>query len=735
MKNLIFFLFALMGVQTLNAQEAYAVLTETDSTLTFYYDDNKSTYTEKTFVLNSEGQEPQWVSDSTKIKKVVFDESFASARPKATNHWFFNLHKLTSITGIQYLNTDEVVTMLSMFYGCRELTSLDLSNFNTEKVYNMNYMFYGCSSLSDLNISGFNTTNVTKISNMFYGCSSLTSLDVSCFNTAKANNMDYMFYGCSSLKSLDLSNFNTENVYSMSYMFYGCNSLASLDLSNFNTEKVYTMRYMFYDCSSLTTLDVSHFNTSNVNYIDHMFFNCKSLAELDLSNFNTEKVYDMSYMFYGCSSMTDLDVSNFNTSKVSSMAGMFQACTGLTTLDLSNFNTANVSGMYAMFWYSTGLKTIYVGSEWTTGSVTYSKQMFYGCENLVGEKGTVYDESHIDAEYARIDKGANGPGYFSSKVYAVINDDTMSFYCDTCRYSREGTMYSLDITEDSPEWYWDNNIKNITTVRFDSTFADVRPKSTSMWFEDMKNLTTIIGMEYLNTSEVTNISYMFAECRALTSIDLSHFNTSKVTNMASLFKNCSSLTSIDLSSFDTKNVTDVSMLFFRCSSLTSVDISNFNTVNVKKMSNMFNGCSSLTSIDMNKFNTSNVTSMLYMFSACSNLTTIYVGNEWSTEKVENSTNMFLDCPNLIGGKGTVYDESHVDAEYAHIDGGDSNPGYFTYKTPYDLNNDGKVSTADIQVIINEMKKPQPSQSMGYDLNGDGKISTADIQVVINEMKK
>jgi hypothetical protein len=55
--------------------------------------------------------------------------------------------------------------------------------------------------------------------------------------------------------------------------------------------------------------------------------------------------------------------------------------------------------------------------------------------------------------------------------------------------------------------------------------------------------------------------------------------------------------------------------------------------------------------------------------------------------------------------------------------------------PYDLNNDGKVSTADIQVIINEMKKPQASQNMMYDLNADGMISTADIQVIINEMKK
>ena len=54
---------------------------------------------------------------------------------------------------------------------------------------------------------------------------------------------------------------------------------------------------------------------------------------------------------------------------------------------------------------------------------------------------------------------------------------------------------------------------------------------------------------------------------------------------------------------------------------------------------------------------------------------------------------------------------------------------------YDLNHDGKISTADIQVLINEMKKGQEDQNMKYDLNRDGKISTADIQVIINEMKK
>jgi hypothetical protein len=99
--------------------------------------------------------------------------------------------------------------------------------------------------------------------------------------------------------------------------------------------------------------------------------------------------------------------------------------------------------------------------------------------------------------------------------------------------------------------------------------------------------------------------------------------------------------------------------------------------------------------------------------------------------------VFQGCTALVGGKGTAYDANHVDYEYARIDGGEEQPGYFTYKPSRDLNDDGKVSTADIQVIINEMKGAQQSGTVSpeKDLNNDGKISTADIQVIINEMKK
>ena len=89
----------------------------------------------------------------------------------------------------------------------------------------------------------------------------------------------------------------------------------------------------------------------------------------------------------------------------------------------------------------------------------------------------------------------------------------------------------------------------------------------------------------------------------------------------------------------------------------------------------------LTSLDLSSFNTSQVTNMTIMFNSCSNLRTIYVGSGWSTAAVTSSGYMFTDCASLVGGKGTTYDASHVDKTYAHIDGGTSNPGYFTEVVP------------------------------------------------------
>ncbi len=530
--------FAISNVRfTSYAPEAYACYTPSNTTLTFYYDNQRASRSGTTYDLNTGTNDTGWDTDGTKsnVTKVVFDPSFAGARPTTTYDWFYYMQNLESITGIEYLNTSEVTNM----------------------------------------------------------------------------------------------------------------------------------NYMFLNCLRLTSLDVSHFNTS----------------------------------------------------KVISMARTFSYCTGLTSLDLSSFNTSNVNSMNYMFNGCTNLRTIYVGDGWSTATVSNSTNMFNNCTSLVGGQGTTYNDSNPkDKTYAHIDGGTSNPGYFTDKnapeAYACYtpSNTTLTFYYDNQRASRSGTTYDLNTGTNDTGWDTDGTKSNVTKVVFDPSFANARPTTTCDWFYNMQKLQTITGMNYLNTSEVTNMSYMFLNCIKLTSLDVSRFNTSKVIYMTQMFSYCTGLTSLDVSSFNTSNVTN--------------------------MQNMFSSCTSLMSLDLSSFNTSKVTSMRSMFDGCYNLRTVYVGNGWSTAAVTYSTNMFTNCTSLVGGQGTTYDANHIDKTYAHIDGGTSNPGYFTAKNAGlrgDVDSDGNVGVADVTALIDYLLT---GNTTGVDLqaanvDGDSSVSVADVTALID----
>ena len=153
---------------------------------------------------------------------------------------------------------------------------------------------------------------------------------------------------------------------------------------------------------------------------------------------------------------------------------------------------------------------------------------------------------------------------------------------------------------------------------------------------------TEIDVSNLDTSKVTNMSYMFSGCTSLTELDVSSWDTSNVTDMNNIFVNCLSLISLDLSNFDTSNVTNMRQMFQNCSRLTELDLSNFDTSNVTDMYYMFNGCQSLTSLDVSNLDTSKVTNMSYMFYNCESLTSLDVSN-WDTSNVTNMNSIFGGC--------------------------------------------------------------------------------------------
>ena len=556
-------------------EQAYAVYDKKSYTLTFYC----GTKPEGAYSLKEYGY-PSWYDNRFVIYNVVFDASFANARPTNCSFWFKDFMMLNRIEGIENLNTEQVTDMYSMFSSCSSLTSLDVTHFNTANVTDMSEMFDDCSKLTSLDVTNFNTVNVTKMKRMFSGCSKLTSLDVTKFNTANVKDMTNMFSGCSSLTSLDVTNFNTENVMYMSNLFN--------------------------NCSKLTSLDVTNFNTANVTYMNGMFSSCSSLTSLDVTNFNTENVMNMVTMFSNCSSLTSLDVTNFNTANVTYMSEMFSDCSKLTT--------------------------IYASSKFVTTQVSKSIDMFNNCTKLEGDIKWTEDKA-TDKTYAKIEGG-----YFSSteQPWVKYADGTLTFY-NSFKDTLGENEYELNRGTNSPEWA--KHKKEITKVVFDTSFANAKPTSCYYWFYRCEKLRQIEGIKNLNTGMVTNMKAMFAQCPGLSSLDVSSFNTEKVTDMSYMFIYCINLKLLDVTKFNTANVTDMSYMFYNCQNLVSLDVTNFNTANVTDMSDMFYWCSSLHSLDVTKFNTANVKSMANMFNLCLNLVSLDVTN-FNTENVTSMQNMF-----------------------------------------------------------------------------------------------
>ena len=618
--------------------------------------------------------------------------NFNTEKVSGMSYMFSGCTNLTSLDVTKF-NTANVSDMSYMFSGCTNLTSLDVTKFNTANVTNMNRMFYNCSKLTSLDVTEFNTANVSDMSSMFSGCTNLTSLDVTKFNTAKVSDMSYMFSGCTSLTLLDVTKFNTAYVTNMSCMFSGCTNLTLLDVTNFNTANVTTMNRMFYNCSKLTSLDVSKFNTVNVTNMSYMFYSCDALTSLDVTNFNTEKVTYMISMFSGCSKLTSLDVTNFNTANVTDMSSMFSMCVALTSLYLTNFNTEKVTNMREMFFYCRALTTIYASSKFVTTQVSNSSGMFYNCEKLKGEEVCTNDKA-TDKTYAKIEGG-----YFSRAIPRVkYADGTLTFFLaskETLGENEYGIYGGLG----TPDWVWQNpNVTKVTKVVFDPAFANARPTKCNEWFQNYVNLTSIEGIEYLNTSQVTDMHNMFYNCYHLQTTDFSGFDTRKVKDMSNMFYNCGSLKSLDISNFNTSEVTDMRSMFYHCIGLTSLDLSHFNTSKVSIMISMFQLCSNLLSVNLSGWDTRNVGSMDHMFEKCISLKTLDLSGFDTREKTCAMDDMFNTCNELttifvsdkfaVGtrgtGDGTMFLEckklkgaNDFDKNKTGIDNANYKTGYFT----------------------------------------------------------
>ena len=291
-------------------------------------------------------------------------------------------------------------------------------------------------------------------------------------------------------------------------------------------------------------------------------------------------------------------------------------------IDLTNLNTEAVTTMQGMFYECNSLTSLDL-SNFYTAKVTDMTVMFEYCSSL-----TSLDLSSFNT---------------ASVTY-------MDYMFDGC-----SRLISLDVS----------GFDTSNVVRMLGMFCGCHNIST-------------LDVSGFDTTKVTNMGFMFSGCENISTLDVSGFDTTKVTDMDSMFNYCSSLTSLDLSNFNTSNVTTMSGLFEGSRGLTNINFGSINTSSVTSMRAAFWGCSSLKMIDLSSFNTSSVTDMSGMFKNCSSLTTIYASSSFVTTSITSGSMMFENCSApLKGGAGTTYSSSYIDYTYAHIDGGTSNPGYFT----------------------------------------------------------
>lgn len=554
-----------------SAQEPYAVMIDGNTAIEFRYDNEKAARGGMDIGPFDSGSDRPWSTYAEGIYSVIFDESFANCTSiTSTAFWFSEFMHLEYIGGLEYLNTSNVTDMEEMFFGCKELQELNVSNFRTGSVTNMSSMF----------------------------------------NT------------CTALRNIDVTNFNTSSVTNMSSMFFYCFGLEELDLTSFQTRNVTDMTMMFGFCPALTTIYVNeeNWNTVYVSASNDMFQECQKLVGGMGTAWSSDHIgLDYAHIDFGPDNPGYLTARNGGGSGEEAQYWMELRSTLDYALDVQSRAQGHPN---VEPWMQEELAMMI-----ERGSNMYD-------EHTAEEEEVRHMIEELNWICWEIEEAMNREPEPSGEAepYAVLSDNNtvLTFYYDNEKSARGG-MYIGDVI-DRTQYGWNDYRESITTVVFEASMANCTSIiSTNDWFYACTNLTTIIGIENLRTDNVINMNGMFEACSSLTSLDLSHFNTTNVTSMGLMFSGCSNLTSLNLSSFNTTNTTSLYAMFSYCSALTSIDLSSFNTSRVRDMREMFHWCESLRTIYVsNEWSTASLELSDYIFNLCKQLVGGQ-GTPWSEE--------------------------------------------------------------------------------------------------------
>ena len=571
MKKFLFLMICTLFPIFASAQEPYAVMIDGNTAIEFRYDNEKAARGGMDIGPFDSGSDRPWSTYAEGIYSVIFDESFANCTSiTSTAFWFSEFMHLEYIGGLEYLNTSNVTDMEEMFFGCKELQELNVSNFRTGSVTNMSSMFNTCTALRNIDVTNFNTSSVTNMSSMFFYCFGLEELDLTSFQTRNVTDMTMMFGFCPALTTIYVNeeNWNTVYVSASNDMFQECQKLVGGMGTAWSSDHI--------------GLDYAHidFGPDNPGY----------LTARNGGGSGEEAQYWME------------------------LQSMLQYAQDVQSRAQGHPNVEP--------WMQEELAMMI-----ERGSNMYD-------EHTAEEEEVRHMIEELNWICWEIEEAMNREPEPSGEAepYAVLSDNNtvLTFYYDNEKSARGG-MYIGDVI-DRTQYGWNDYRESITTVVFEASMANCTSIiSTNDWFYACTNLTTIIGIENLRTDNVINMNGMFEACSSLTSLDLSHFNTTNVTSMGLMFSGCSNLTSLNLSSFNTTNTTSLYAMFSYCSALTSIDLSSFNTSRVRDMREMFHWCESLRTIYVsNEWSTASLELSDYIFNLCKQLVGGQ-GTPWSEE--------------------------------------------------------------------------------------------------------
>ena len=393
-----------------------------------------------------------------------------------------------------------------------------------------------------------------------------------------------------------------------------------------------------FESSYCKLTEIVKLNTSSMTTMEKMLYSQKTLITLELSEWTTSNVKDMSSMFCYCNNLESLDIRNFDMTNATTQKDMFSSCTSLHTLRLDNCNRDTINKIITSSNFPTNAidgvtRTIYCKEEEAWDLTPPTNWVFeYIKEELPEPEEPCPNCGERDCDGSCYDKGEGGE-------IALYNFGQF-------RENSELTEVSVMVVSehDNLEEMFVNCHSLTTIIGIDEWDTSNVMRMTDM-FKGCESLESL-DLSSFNTESVENMERMFKDCHNLRELNLSSFNTERVDNMNEMFNCCcEGLESLDLSNFNTENVRDMTRMFADCRRLRELNI-GFNTTNVEEMREMFQGCESLESLDLSSFNTENVRNMERMFANCNKLRYLNLSN-FNTDNTENINEMFGGCHDLI----------------------------------------------------------------------------------------